>query len=480
MNKYGLGLAAGCLLAAALAGCDAGGGTGGNAVPWSNAPGANGGASGGEGGGAAAETGGASAGTGKTTIVFSAFWHDPKYQAAKKAYEALHPDVEIKLEDVDYTNETLEGDIEKYVTATNAALLAGKGPDLIEMDLLPADSYVKHGLLADLSPMMAQDKDFKRSDYFTNVLDNVRVGDALYAMPLSFFLMGFAGDEGAIAKTGVAFDDLSWSWSDFAKTAEAMTASGGQRTALSYEGPEYLLGEMVSDNYGLFLDPGGREAHFDSASFTGLMKQVKTMFDDGVVSAIGRGVNAYFNSIQINSPKDYLESMAGFSLGAKMADKTAGDRAKLYAKPHAQDTAAGGYFKTYRSVAIAAGSKVQAAAWDFVKFMMSEEMQAPATTTGFPINKAAYAEQAAALKKEGSFRAVPEGPLQGAAIQVDEAMLDGLGAYVEGAVHPSRDSKSDQVWNLVVAESKAFFAGQKSAEAVASLIQNKAMTFLNE
>lgn len=484
MNKIGASLMASCMLALALTACGSGEGTDGSASSGNASSGGKAAAGtadehGGKDAANGAEGSNGSAG-GKKTIVFSTFWHDDKYEDAKKNYEALHPDVEIKLEHVDSTDATLEADIEKYVTSTNAAMLAGKGPDVLETDLLPADNYVKHHLLADLNPMMKQDSGFRKDDYFGNVLDNVRVGGSLYEMPLSFFLMGFAGDADAIADTGAKFDDLAWSWNDFAKTAEALTANGPLPSALSYSSPEYLLGEMVGDNYGLFMDEAEHKAHFDSASFTGLMKQVKTLYDDGVVSNPGRGANAYFRSVQINSPKDYLETMQGIALGVKVTHKELGNRIKLYAKPHAQDTAAGGYFKTYRNVAIADNSKVKKEAWDFVKYLTSEAVQAPSNATGFPINKAAYAKQIEALKAQGSFGSYPEGPLQGEAVQVDDGMLDGLNGYVNGAVHSVRDTGSDKVWEIVTTEAKAYFTGQKSAEDVANLVQNKVTPYLNE
>ncbi|QHW29554.1 carbohydrate ABC transporter substrate-binding protein [Paenibacillus rhizovicinus] len=495
MRSYGGSLMAGCLLAFALTACGSGDGTNGKSsasnTASSNAAAGNtndgkGGADGNTvpgndaQGDSAAGSDDAGSGGGKKTIAFSTFWQDDKFEEAKKKYEALHPDIEIKLEHADYSDATLESDIEKYVTSTNAAMLAGKGPDLLQLDLLPADNYVKHKLLADMSPMMSGDSGFHKDDYFDNILDNVRTGQSLYEMPLTFFLMGFAGDADAIAKSGAKFDDLNWSWSDFTKTAGEMVANGPLPSALSYLGPEYLLGEMVSDNYSLFMDAEARKAHFDSASFTGLMKQVKTLFDDGVVSKMGRGVNAYFQSVQINSPKDYLESMQGISLGVKLTHKELGNHMKLYAKPHAQDNAAGGYFQTYRSVAIGANSKVKPEAWDFVEFLMSEEIQSPSNATGFPINKAAFAKQIQDMKALGSFKSIPEGPLQGKDVKVDDAMLDGLNAYVNGAVHPVAATKSDKVWEIVVEEAKAFYAGQKSAEDVANLVQNKVTTYLNE
>ncbi|REE55421.1 multiple sugar transport system substrate-binding protein [Paenibacillus taihuensis] len=485
MRKYGISILAGCLLVLPLTACSS---ESGNSGARNNGAGSNGSEAPGHAvsenanvwtsgsqGNAASESDG-----GKKTIVFSAFWQDSKFEDASKKYMALHPNIEIKLEEGDYADETLEADIDKYAKTTNAAMLAGKGPDLLQMDLLPADNYVKHNLLADLNPMLAQDTSFNKSDYFNNILDNVRVGQSLYEMPMTFFLMGFAGDADAIAKTNVNFDDQAWSWSDFAKTAGELTAKGPLPSALSYFGPEYLLSEMVSDDYNLFMDAAEHKARFDSASFTGLMKQVKSLFDDGVVSKIGRGSNAYFQSVQINSPSDYLETMQGISLGVKLTHKELGNHMRLYAKPHAQENTPGGYFKTYRNIAISAGSKVKPEAWDFIKFLMSEEIQSSSNSTGFPINKAAFTKQIAELKAKGSFKSYPEGPLQGKDVKVDQEMLNGLNSYVNGAVHPVMDADADKIREIIVDEAKAYYAGQKSAEDVANLVQNKVTTYLNE
>ncbi|UQZ82411.1 Putative ABC transporter substrate-binding protein YesO [Paenibacillus konkukensis] len=403
----------------------------------------------------------------KKTIVFSTFWEDARFEEAKRKYEALHPNITIRLTHVDTSNSTLEADLEKYVSTTDTEMLAGKGPDLLQLDVLSPDNFVKRKLLADMGEMMDRDSDFRKEDYFANILDNARVGGKLYSLPLSFFLIGFAGDTDAIAKTGVPVDDKSWSWNDFIVDAKQLAARGGHRPALVYSGPEYLLANLVTDNYDSFVDAEGRKASFDSPAFLDAMKQVKTMFDEGVVSSQGREP-AYFYNIQINSPWDYLVSL-----------RERGEHMKLYEKPHAEGGAAGGYFKTYRAVGISANSKVKPEAWDFVKFMMSEEVQTPPETAGIPINMKVYAQQIQKLKSEGIVKAYEEGPLHGQAIKVDPAMLDQLQDFVNGAVHKI-EYQSDKVVKMIVKESKAYFAGQKSAEEVAKLLQNKAMTYLNE
>ncbi|GIO34797.1 MULTISPECIES: ABC transporter substrate-binding protein [Paenibacillus] len=408
---------------------------------------------------------------GKKTIVYSMFFPDDRFEQAKKKYEQLHPNVEIILQS-SYTDDAhVEADIEKFVQNTNTAMLAGKGPDLLQsaeyVNILPTDNYVKHQLLEDLGEWMDKDSTFQKEDYFGNILDNVRIGKGLYAMPLAFFLEGFAGDEDAIAKAGVSVNDKSWSWNDFMNTAKQLAASKGSPSALVFGEPENLLSDIAMDNYDLFVDVAERKAHFESEPFTGLMNQVKSMYDDQIVTQDPRNP-AYFRTVHINSPKDYFVTLREY-----------GEHMKFYMKPHAQETTAGGYFRPYESISMNSNSKVKAEAWDFIKFMMSEEFQTPSMKTGFPINKKSFADQIKELKAKGTVKAYEEGPLHGMAVKVDPAELDLLESLVNGAVHQV-EYKSEPVREMILKESKAFFVGQKSADDVAKLIQNKVTTYLNE
>ena len=231
---------------------------------------------------------------------------------------------------------------------TNTAMLAGRGPDLLEMDQLPQNSYVQKGLLADQGALMDQDKGFKKEDYFSNILDHVRINGKLYGMPLSFFLEGLTADKSEIAKTGVKVDDQSWTWNDFTRIAGQLKQNGKFSSAYaSY--PVALLSEMVNDQYSQFVDTEKGKASFDSAAFTDMMKQVKDMADQGVI-----GPSAYFYPIQINSPYDYIVSL-----------REQGENAALYAFPHGKDVAPGGFFRSYQTIGLNANSSVKAGSMGF-------------------------------------------------------------------------------------------------------------------
>lgn len=111
--------------------------------------------------------------------------------------------------------------------------------------------------------------------------------------------------------------------------------------------------------------------------------------------------------------------------------------------------------------------------------MMSDDISATPLSAGFPINKALYEKGLEELRQTGTVKGHEEGPLHGASVKVDDANLERLTGYVNGAVHPVAYQAS-RLEELILQESAAFFSGQKTAEAVAKLIQNKATTYLNE
>ncbi|MBW7455979.1 extracellular solute-binding protein, partial [Paenibacillus sepulcri] len=411
---------------------------------------------------------------GKATIVFSTFWEDANLQGAVKKYEALHPNVDIDLKYVKTDNEHFTADLEKFVETSNTSMLAGKGPDLIMMDDLPIDKYVDHKLLADLNLMMQQDSGFPEEDYFTNILDKLKLDGGLYGMPLSFQLHALVSDSEAISQSGIKVDDKNWTWSQFAESAKQIKEKGSDKNKIGFGGtPNYMLLQMVNDNYSRFVDRTKRQANFDSESFTGLMQQVKTLFDDGVIGPGVLGANgsfSYFNQSQFNSPSDYLVSLKEF-----------GEGARLYVTPHTQDAGNGGYFTPYRSIGMNASSSVKPEAWEFIKFLISEEGQTRTNlqSAGFSFNKNVFKKQIQQLKDAGTVQPDKEGPLQGKPFAVDAAALDQLDAIVNGEFH-SAAPKSSQIEDTIIQESEAFFTGQKTAQDVAKLIQNKVTLFLNE
>lgn len=418
-----------------------------------------------------ANVGGKLAKSGKKKIVLSMAYKNEYYEKAKKKFEAKHPDIEIIL-----NYEWKKGDSdplgaqEKYLKKMNSAFLAGKGPDLVDTDYLPMHKYAGKKLLSNLLQIMANDPTFKKGDYFFNVLGNLNSDGSIYKMPLFFQIEGLIGNGEALGKAGVDFDDKSWNWDQFIHTLKELRKNGN---------PSYIPFYGVSDESTFFLylftsritefvDEVNRNASIDSASFIDLLKKTKTLFKEGLVSESlpnNSSGGFYFQSALFETPQSFFGRSKGYGYTLKSP--------KLYFQPMLDGEHPSHAFRTVGGIGINERSPVKREAWEFIKFLLSEEMQSPlAKGQGFPLNKKALDNQMNQMAKEGAKE-------NGNVYRVSQADIQLLKQFVADAGR-SGNWGSSEITSMVYEGTKPFFSGQKSAEAIAKLIQGKATLFLNE
>ncbi|OAB29604.1 ABC transporter substrate-binding protein [Paenibacillus macquariensis subsp. defensor] len=417
--------------------------------------------------------------TEKKTIVLSTFFNYDFFVEAKKLYEAKNPHITIEIEHIESNDSDFMEKQEKFVKTTGTAMLAGKGPDILEMDQLPTDHYVNKKLLANLGEMIDQDTTFKKEQYFSNILDGVKINGGLYGMPSSFFLYGLIGNEAMIEKSGVKIDDSNWDWSEFASIAKEISnksennpAGLSLATGVIIGSAELLLSNLVKDQYAKFVDDESGKANFDSTAFIDLIKQVKHLMDEKVINPAAR--DTIFQQVQINSPSDYVRAT-----NPDLSNTSGSDyKRKLYLKPNAKGQEAGGFFRTYQTMGINENSDVKEEAWEFIKFVISDEMKESAY--GFSINKASYEWGVEKVLKKGKVDSgQPFGPLKDAMYEITQKDIDELEKFLTTAKYLVQ-YKDSKVIEILMEESKAYFSGQKTPEAVAKLIQNRVTTVINE
>lgn len=403
---------------------------------------------------------------GKKVVVLSVLGADPVYAQAEKMYEAKHPNVDIQIKEYSLGGgSNQEGIAEKYVNTTTTELLSGKGADLIDLNVsgLPIGKYVDKQALVNLSELMKQDSAFDSNSYEMNILDGVKMRGGLYALPLQFSLDGLTGDAKAIQQSDVTFDDSTWTWGEFTEVSRRLTASGGHTYSMGNMPPERMLNILFADNYARVVNEEQRPASFDANAFVGLMEEVKTMYAEKIVTDAAVNVgDSFFMSTLIFSPEDYFSGPGSFY-----------EQGKIYRKPLAAGQQAGGTFKTYKELGMNRSSKVQAEAWDFMKFLLSEEIQTMPGLRGFSINKEVNKKMFKELEDKGTVES-PTGssiPIQKADIDMVKQML----AHANTAI-----MDNSKVQSIIEEEAKAYYNGQKSAQAVADLIANRVTTYLNE
>jgi multiple sugar transport system substrate-binding protein len=133
-------------------------------------------------------------------------------------------------------------------------------------------------------------------------------------------------------------------------------------------------------------------------------------------------------------------------------------------------------------------SSNKALAWEFLKFLTSDEMMSQASIMGLPVNKAAEmaAQNALDISKKMNGNGESKGkmvlsmngqkvtlnkPLTQDDVNVVQNLLSSVNMYTK---------VDKQVLTIIQEETKSFFDGQKTADDTAKTIQDSVNTYINE
>ena len=132
----------------------------------------------------------------------------PEFQTLADAFTKEHPNVTIELKQYDAA---------EYNTLVTADLAAGSGPDIItQKEVKYVTTFQEGGQLLDVS-------DVKLPDGIGGA-DSYTVDGAAYAVPYRQDSWVLFYDKDLFDAAGVDYPDGSWTWDDYAKAAEALTA----------------------------------------------------------------------------------------------------------------------------------------------------------------------------------------------------------------------------------------------------------------
>ncbi|HWQ30490.1 MAG TPA: extracellular solute-binding protein [Negativicutes bacterium] len=447
-------------------------------------------------------------GTGKSqeVITVSVPASNRQLEKAISSFEKDHPGYRIDLQTypdpgaADSNNET-------YVKNLNTQILSGKGPDIISVAGLPYDRYISKKILANLSDMMADDKSFDRNKYYTNIFEAMKTDGSLYVLPTSFTFNVLMTNQEILDQNAIKIDDGHWTWNDFKAASEKVTgkdgAGEGNRAALPGVSSMDMLNLFTNGSYRNYIDADKKNASFTSAGFIELLNTVKAFGDEklvnsnvqtdmvSVLDAAGRGSITFYPC----NLDDYF--MYWFMKSAL------NEHLSLYNIPSAGDS--GSRIFTINSLyAINKNSKHTEIAWEFLKVLLSDEVQLQALLEeggqgktgasggkdkvlvgGFPISRTAQQQKAqqvidTAKGMTGKIRLKLDGP--GEISLNPAAMTEGDIDYIDKFIselntYANADPNID---NIIQDEAKAFFNGDKSAEVTAELIQRRVNTYLGE
>lgn len=459
-----------------------------------------------------------------TVSYYDATFYQDFLESAAKSFEEKYPGTKINLETSSTMPEvksssdgeggksvSIEGDEDTqaqsdYISKVNTALMSGGGADVLAMDVIPYYKYAENGQLEDLQTYIDGDSDFNTADYRMNVIEALKYKGGQYVFPLDYSFNYYEYDASLFDESGVSKMQAADSFTieeliEIAKESESMSLHPimGMKGYTNPSSGTSVFNELFLSNYSSYIDIANKTADFSSGSFADMLDTIQDWEAQGYILNSSNAdlsiedftestTEQYFYKLKYNIEllTRYLRQ-EGMEVTIPLAgvSPSTTDNDTVLGLGKGQD---GSQVFTYnQAYGMNANSQNKRLAWEFIKFMASQEMQESLQMhvtglLGLPIHNEARNNKAADGIVGELFMQTGEPTADKTLTDEQQAALDD---YI-GAIEKYSDMLNvcpieDVTINSIIhAEVKAFFEGQSTSDEIASAIQSKVDMYLNE
>ena len=404
----------------------------------------------------------------KTTITVGAMYLDDNVKRAAIDFNKKNDQYQIELKD--YSSE------EDPETKMNADIIAGNVPDIICLNGVSVDQYAEKGILEDLNTFYEKDSDISKDDLIPSVEKAMEIDGKLYFVSPSFSistLIASAKDVGT--ESGWTMDDLK----------KLLKEKSDARPFYS-ENKNDTLYNFITSNINDFVDWSTGECSFDSQDF----KDILEISNQGKNEETDYSEDSPSEPSLVKSGKVLFTSGFGVDMeSVELYEKMYNGDITFIGYPNKDKN--GSYFSFDMPLGIYSKSKVKDAAWEFIKTFMSLDFQGDQNTIySNPTRQDAFdmlVKRKTATKKYTDELGNEIEPLQSGYgwddLNIDIVPLSDEQAqkYIDLVNNTTKTSDyNTEITNIITEEAKAYFAGQKSLDETADIIQNRVKTYVNE
>lgn len=402
-----------------------------------------------------------------------------------------------------------------YVSRVNTEIMSGGGADILALDVLPYYKYADNGQLEDLNNFIQNDPGYNKAAYTENVLAATAYKGGQYIFPMDYTFNYFAYDSSLMADFP-AQDKLTYQ--DVIKAAKDGSASTGNKifgqSAYSVQKGSSFFEKAYSLDYTTFVDIINKKVDFTGGEFAELLETVKSYADNGSINPANVTAAEMSRETSLdkfaadNAEKYYAKFNSSLNLvnqfTRNLGTKTNVIRQAGSSGSSEHDEIAGLVandqgkvdFSYTQGYGLNSNSKNKRTAWEFIKFLASEEMQSSGlgSPNSIPINNQAKEKTASmlitgeAIQNRAAAMGVSGGPAgkgQEAAKELTPEQQQALANYLATLDRFTKllnnyDLHDAKIDNMVTTEVKNFFTGEKTAAEVAKALQSKVELYLNE
>jgi multiple sugar transport system substrate-binding protein len=276
-----------------------------------------------------------------------------------KAFEAGHPGIKVKVQSVPFA---------QYYQKLATQLASGSAYDVMMISGAYFPKIAPQGGLEDLSPMIQSDK-LDLSQYATEKANSEYQGKT-FALPYELDIQGLFYNKDMFKAAGVAPPTDSWTWDDLRAAAKKLTRTGGSKKTWGFLSdnlyPSWV--SFIAQAGGSVVDAQGTKATLTTPEVKAAMQfMTQTLIQtDGSSPKPGQlpaGTNAFqagLVGMAIDGSYSVLPTLQNVKFGWDVAPLPSGPAGK-------------GVAYWTQGIAIASTSKNKAAAWEFAKFLASQQ-----------------------------------------------------------------------------------------------------------
>lgn len=308
--------------------------------------------------------------------------YDRLIQTIYREFEAANPGVKVRV----------ENNPDGYVQKMILSFVAKAEPDLMMLDASSAAIFINNGVLADLTPFIEKDPDFKLDDYFTNVVDIARRDKALYAIPLDFTPMVLYYNKRLFDAAGVPYPRAGWNFEEFLATAKRLTKPEANQYGFVFANwmPGWVM--WLWNNGGEVLTEDGKRAGgvLDSDANVQTVTFLRDLIEKHKVAptlsqAASFGVDPFANGQAAMTVSGHW-SMIGYANAPKGPDgKPKITWQDLGVAPLPSNLPTSQTVMYESGYAMGRNSKNKELAWKFIKFMTSHGVQSRYQASGVAV-----------------------------------------------------------------------------------------------
>ena len=415
----------------------------------------------------------------KTEVILGCYYLEPDVKSKIIEFNKANTEYRINIKDYS-TYDTIE-DYTQGMTRLNADIVAGDVPDIMILNTqMPVESYAAKGIFADLNEFLEKDTEVKKDDLLPNILEALSLNGELYRIAPFFSVNTFA------AKTADVGEEPGWTMDE----ALALLATKPEGTN--------LLSEMTASSFMYYtmwicgeqyVDWENGECHFDSDGFMKILEYANTLPRTIEYTAI-MDDESYWKELdeQYRNGKTILnlQYLSGFRDYAYVEQAVFGEDITLIGFPTEEGNGAGLNIGT--TMAISAISKHKDVAWEFVKLFLKEDYQ-DKLTYNFPVRisslrkleekaweKPYYIDENGNKVEYDDYYYISEMEIPAVPLTQEETgeFIDYLMSLDKLCVY------NEALNNIITEECESYFAGQKTAQEVADIIQSRAKIYVSE